>query len=142
MFENTGSKIKVVAWVVFVAGIAATVIGTLVSGGIADQYGQYRVTFWSVLLKLAGGALGSFVTALLLYAFGEITENTKRTARWAEETAEAAKTAAKAVKAAETAAPAPRVFRKVNISEDWTCKKCGCRNEKGSLSCKDCGAYR
>ena len=144
MFENAGSKIKTVAWVVFVAGIIVSVIQAISAAQVMQGWGEVRFSFWNFLLTLVIGILTSFVSALVLYAFGEITENTKRTARWAEETAEALKTAAKAAKASDAAAPAPapKVIRKVNISESWTCKKCGCLNEKGSLSCKDCGAYK
>lgn len=71
MFENIGEKIKTLAKVVSIMGIAASVIYGIIlmsAGGIGFIYG---------LLVIAVGIIISWISSFFTYGFGELLINTK-----------------------------------------------------------------
>ena len=149
MFENAGGKIKALAIFLFVIGIICSLICAVVFGRTApDRWGDTKFNFLSFILILAGGGLSSFVSSLFLYAFGDITENIQSIAFSAAEAASAAKAAAKAAEQASapgTPVSGPKPVysnRNARLGDDWVCKKCGTKNDKSALFCRDCGEYK
>ena len=69
MFENIGSKLKGLACFLCVGGIAGSVIG-----GISLMINDL-VLF--ALLTAVLGSLGSWISSWVIYAIGEIAENTQ-----------------------------------------------------------------
>ena len=67
MFKNPGDKIKGLAVANFFIDCLAAVIGGIVL--ICDDYG------WVGFVTIVGGLFIAYVTALLLYGFGELIEN-------------------------------------------------------------------
>ncbi len=67
MFSNIGGKIKTLAKVVFIAGVAVSLIQavTLWAAGYGGAY-------MAGLLTLAAGCLCSWAASLLVYGFGEL----------------------------------------------------------------------
>lgn len=70
MFSNIGSKIKAVAVAISVLGIAASVI----YGGVVAYKEQ---TLYGVLIIILG-SLGSWLSCLTLYGFGQLVENSDK----------------------------------------------------------------
>ncbi len=68
MFENTGKLIKLTAEVLFLISILADVICSLF---VFNK----MFTFWLGLIYSVSGLVGSFIACLLLYAIGELVEN-------------------------------------------------------------------
>lgn len=68
MFNNPGQKIKNLAIASFIINCLAAVIGGIVL--ICDDYG------WAGVATIAGGIFIAYVTALLLYGFGELIDKT------------------------------------------------------------------
>ena len=67
MFNNPGDKIKGLAVANFIVDCLAAVIGGIVL--ISNDYG------WVGFVTIVGGLFIAYVTALLLYGFGELIEN-------------------------------------------------------------------
>ena len=70
MFENIGAKLKGLAYFLCVGGIAGSVIG-----GISLMSNDL-VLFG--LLTAVVGSLGSWISSWVVYAIGEIAENTQK----------------------------------------------------------------
>lgn len=70
MFDKAGSKIRRLAMVLFVIFIIGTVILAFVHGDSETSF-----SFRKYILTLAVGGVGSYVSCLLLSAFGELVEN-------------------------------------------------------------------
>ena len=66
MFNNPGDKIKGLAVANFIVDCLAAVIGGIVL--ISNDYG------WVGFVTIVGGLFIAYVTALLLYGFGELIE--------------------------------------------------------------------
>lgn len=71
MFNNVGSKIKLVARVVCWVGIVAAVL----SGLIFMLNAAHGMGILGGLLIMLLGALGSWISSLLIYGFGQLVEN-------------------------------------------------------------------
>ena len=70
MFENIGSKLKGLAYFSFVGGIAGSVIGGIIL--MSDDLVLFG------LLTAVLGSLGSWISSWVVYAIGEIAENTQK----------------------------------------------------------------
>ncbi len=139
MFENAGEIIKKIAIVNFIISLIASIICAFVFG--RNKWGSIEI--WALIGILLGGSFISYISSLFLYAFGDITENIKSMAASAEKTAIATKAVAgEAVKKENSSVS--RIYSNSNASlnDTWICKKCGTRNLKTAVSCKDCGAYK
>ena len=69
MFSNIGGKIKALAVVISVLGIAASVICGGVMAAKNALYGVLIIVF---------GSLGSWLSCLTLYGFGQLVENSDK----------------------------------------------------------------
>lgn len=74
MFDNVGEKIKGMARFVFIAGIVASAIGAIV---LWANNNSYTPTVLSGILVLVSGTISSWITAILVYGFGELIESTQ-----------------------------------------------------------------
>lgn len=81
--ENSGEKIKAWALFFFVIGlISSIVIGIILMSRPSYDYNSYRSSASGTnillgMLVIVGGSLLSWFSALLIYAYGDIAENTK-----------------------------------------------------------------
>ena len=76
MFYNSGHKIKVLAVILFIVCIIATLVLAIATSIIRDRYGNADgFRFWQFLGILVGGGLTSFISSLFLYAFGDLVED-------------------------------------------------------------------
>ncbi len=75
MFSNIGNKLKTAAKIILWVGIAVSVIGGIVI--IADGSVERRTNPMILpgLMTMIGGAFVSWISALGLYGFGELVEN-------------------------------------------------------------------
>lgn len=71
LFEDSGEKIKVIAQIMFMLEVVASIIG-----GIAVSIDDYNPVW---LLLIPAGILIAFVTNIFLYGFGEIVDNSIHT---------------------------------------------------------------
>lgn len=78
MFENPGQKMKTWANAVFIIGLISSIVGGILVMA-ASSYSYYGSSngegFLSGLLVIVVGSLGSFLSALLLYALGTVVES-------------------------------------------------------------------
>ena len=148
MFENAGGKIKTLAATFFVFGIIGSIICAIVFGKTPDRYGDPQFNFLSFILILAAGGLGSFISCLFLYTFGDIAENVQAIASATAETAKRIKALEDTPKTPPVPASKPVGYFNSNAAatgsgnQRWVCKKCGTKNDMSSMYCKDCGEYR
>ena len=70
MFNNIGKKVKILAWLELVAGIALSIL----IGIVIILSSQFLIG----IITMAIGILISWIATLSLYAIGEIAENTKK----------------------------------------------------------------
>ncbi len=138
MFDDIGDKLKSLAVLLLLLSIAAALI-------LFFMMMQESLFMGIVCMVAAAG--GGLVSAMLIYGFGELVENSaiikdKLTAMEKRQNPEAS---------AESSAPSRQASvgtytipgaRSATSGEQWTCKKCGARNDRVSQYCKDCGAYK
>lgn len=121
MFNNVGEKIKVIAVLGFVLGIIATIIGAIVAIG---------TSFLSAIGILIFGFFGSYLSVVVIYAFGELVENSTIIAT---NTGENLRT---------KAFNHPLVVSDSKYSDEyWKCSVCGKSNHKTAGTC-GCGNRR
>lgn len=73
MFSNIGGKIKGLAVVICILGIAASVLGGIALISANSRYNPTATAGWIVLIA---GSLGSWIGSFTLYGFGELIEKT------------------------------------------------------------------
>jgi len=141
MFENVGASLKVVAAVLCILGIIASVIGAVALWVQDDRY------VGSGIMVLVGGCAGSMIAGMVMYGFGQLIENSdmqvtllrkmeRQLSTLREESAPDAKPAAATVTQAAFVPKAPRENR-------WKCNECGYDyNVEGKTSCDICGSRR
>jgi len=136
MFEESGKFIKKLAVFCFFVGIAASLILAIVFGKTPQgRYDEMSFNFFAFLGILIGSLLVNLVSSIFLYAFGDLVDNVKSIAnnRSAnQDDSDEGNILNSAIKENNN----------VNYSDSWVCKKCGTRNPKSRLSCKDCGEYK
>lgn len=163
MFDNIGGKIKRIAQIICVVGIVASVVLGIAMLAILS----FQIEgFLAGLVIAAVGSASSWLMSAVAYGFGELIEETSRNRAINQQVLKLLETQMKtgadgaphsfvpstgSVKQrAETAEwqphpnmPAAQVVIMPSAgSEGWNCKKCGTRNVRGALTCRDCGAYR
>ena len=114
MFRNVGEKLKVVAIISLIIGIIASVII-----GIVEFIG---LQFIVGIITIALGILSSLISAWVLYAIGEIAENSSAILR--------------KIRSSETKIN-PLVNRNNEKDGTWICS-CGARNSNSSSTCNTC----
>ncbi|MCR4621525.1 MAG: zinc ribbon domain-containing protein [Clostridiales bacterium] len=76
MFENSGNKLKALSKLLFVLGLIATIIAAIAYSITYDRYGDADgFRFWQFLIILISGSFSSYITSLLLYAFGNLVDD-------------------------------------------------------------------
>lgn len=88
MFDQIGKKIKALAIVIFVAGIIISVyVGVLLAETYAEE--SIALAIALCLISFAIGVIGSWLSVLLLFGFGELVDQSMEMTRRQEETHEA-----------------------------------------------------
>lgn len=130
MFCNPGGKLKAVAVVMFIAMLVASV-------AFAFAFGRHDVGYYRVRMEinapvfigiLAGGFLLSYASALLIYGFGELVENSE----------ELAKSSARLAKDAPDSKKISGNPVKTFPNGEWVCPKCGTKNPYYCERCTKC----
>ena len=121
MFDNIGERIKELALSIFVIEVIAAVV----SGIIMIVAGGDDLIVVGILTMIIGSAL-AYLSVILIYAFGELVENSTIIANCVANNEEARTNSS------------PR-FAKKNIGPDyWLCPKCGKSNHNTAGTCA-CG---
>lgn len=148
MFDHIGSKIKTLAAVICWLGIAASVIAAISIWATTHA-------FFSGLITLVCGCLGSWIGSFTLYGFGELVENstilrekltadgTPKTAPVVVETKTVEQKGTGTVKTTTTVKSAANMSKEQQILADggWKCSNCGKVNYKYLTRC-DCGTSK
>ncbi len=79
LFDNIGGKLKIVAKIFCWLGIIASVIGGIALMSVDDDM------IGAGIATLIGGSVASWLSALGLYAFGQLVENTDKLVKFEEE---------------------------------------------------------
>jgi hypothetical protein len=88
MFDQIGKKIKALAIVIFVAGIIISVyVGVLLAETYAEE--SIALAIALCLISFAIGVIGSWLSVLLLFGFGELVDQSMETNQRLEENHEA-----------------------------------------------------
>lgn len=143
MFNNIGDKIKTLALIICIIGMAASVIGAIaICWEDSDD-------FIRALLTAAVGCLASWVGSFCLYGFGELIEETAMNRRINEQllsfmsrqqNPETEPTGTERAAAVEThESKGGGVYWPDGC---WNCRKCGTENKREDLFCRECGEYK
>lgn len=128
MFCNPGGKLKAVAVVMFIVMLVASV-------AFAFAFGRHDVGYYHVRMEinapvfigiLAGGFLLSYASALLLYGFGELVENSRELRMISDSIS--------AILRGSRENPLEMTLS----NGDWTCPKCGNANPHYCERCTKC----
>ena len=88
MFDNIGSKLRMLARILCLVGILISVIamiGIWITGGGMEGRGGFTI-FTVVLLTGALGALTAWALGVMTYGFGQLVEDTQAIRRNTEDT--------------------------------------------------------
>ena len=135
MFNNIGSKVKILAWIECIAGIILSVI----SGLITLISGQIIIA----LVVVIAGIVISWLSSLALYAIGQIAENTEKILDKLDDTKNQKPESIKVIRQTQSTTSSPRTNIKNNSSqtnakdEGWICS-CGAKNSGASDTCYIC----
>lgn len=129
MFENSGSKVKVIAIIVFILECLGGIVG-----GIVVWTNTYHAGFPLFLAIAGGGFIAAWINSLIVYAIGEAAEGTKyvRPLCEPEPKQESKETNSKTAPAAVTHKPDAS-------SMTLACPKCGTKNDVARVFCIKCG---
>ena len=145
MFDNIGSKLKMLASIFAWGGIISSAIAGLI---------LLFMTPLTAILVFVIGALTSWISSWALYAFGQLVENSDRLVALAEKQAKKQEQPAKdmpkqTMKSAgqsttqepEKEAKEETTAPKQTVSEDVIrCSKCGTTQKANRMVCWSCGA--
>jgi hypothetical protein len=130
MYSSIGGKIKGLAVFLAVTGsLGCIVYGIL----ILDQAGQYlgaqslAVTGWAVMI---GGTIGSWLSSLALYGFGELIEMTQKIHQLLVRSQSSA--------AEDTGWSGGRQSVQYRAGGTWKCPSCGYANSLADMYCVNC----
>lgn len=160
MFSNIGGKIKIFVVVCFVFGCIGAVITAI---SFWAQIGKGDALMFLYGLLAGGGVfLISWIGSFVLYAYGQMVENTDSMTYYLEEIAKETKKQT-ALLAAEKEAPDTTARRDQYVSSNsgmsnfrrsalgygtsgnngiWRCKNCGEENAATSVFCASCGDHK
>lgn len=154
MFDHIGGKIKKLAVLISVIGIAASVIAAI---ALWTQNSYRTPTIALGFGVLVGGCIGSWVGSFFMYGFGELIEETTRTREISQMILQQMKSVNEERAPSSASRDVPVAFSSERRTDGalrahalsasssangWICKKCGTRNGSRDISCKDCGAYK
>ena len=144
MYDNISGKIKGLAKFVCWAGIILCVIAGIIMivSGIQmknnyrrsyDDQGTTMIIYgFSVLI---GGSIGSWLSSLLVYGFGELIE--KSVSIDGKLTGMGSKTMV-----LEKDDAGRDVARSYSSADSWSCPKCKALNPNSKIECRECGTIR
>ena len=115
MFKNIGKKVKILAWVEFIAGIILSIIlgiSTIIEGAIIVG-----------LISIALGVFVSWLATLVLYAIGQTAENTEKILE--------------KINYSDILSKGNTNKAKTSNDEGWICS-CGAKNSNLSTTCLVC----
>lgn len=146
MFKNVGKVIKGIAKFIFVIDLLAVLISAIIAlAGFIDG-GESGIGVLVFILILGVGFIISYLSVMMLYAFGSIVDDLKliRVSLCGTEPAPAyaAPTPASApAYAAPAPAPTPAPAPAPEPVEEtmWTCSKCSSKNPMENAFCTNCG---
>ena len=130
MFENIGGKLKSLAWVVFgleLIGVA------LLAVALSDMANNFN--FLTFALVIVGGIITSCLSVMMLYAFGELVENSAIISRNVGKIL-----ASNSSNEAEDTSYYTLLKRPAN-ADFWICPNCRTSNHKTAGSC-GCGTRK
>ena len=128
MFDNIGRKIKKVAVIIFFIGIACSTIISIVVSKESENIGGALIC----ITMFAIGCLGSWLSVLTLYGFGELIEQTQLNNQMLKSIMEDKKEQ----KIDSFEMPKDEKKPQENIHE-WLCENCG--KMRNTSPCPHCG---
>ena len=140
MWDNIGSKIKVLAKVIAWIGIICSIIGGIVLFviGLKMRYGGALYVGLG-FAAIIGGSLISWISSWFMYGFGEIIHNTEIIRRNISKNENKSDIGSSGLNPSNVSSGSSTGNKS---SDTWVCKKCGEKNPHYSTSCKGCGVYR
>lgn len=152
MFDNIGRKIKGYAKIVFAIGV---IVGCILAFVQLFALFELDEGFWGLcvfLFTIAISVLISFISAMFIYGFGELVENSERIRRNTEETYNITyelysheydkdKKSSSSHTTPINHGTIPATRRGTSV-DGWICGKCDMRNASSAMYCKSCGSNR
>lgn len=84
MFNNIGSKLKKLAFIMFGVFLIASLVLAFVFGSVEYEYHDFygwhtktKIDAVPFFLYLIGGSIYAYISSMLTYAFGALVENTQ-----------------------------------------------------------------
>ena len=133
MFDNIAEKIKSLAVVVFVLSCISGVIGFIASFNASPILG--------LAIILAAPIVG-YTSALLIYGFGELIENTQYSYFLAKKQLPASNKETFSLSKNKTPTQKTTVNTSAITTEPWYCEKCGTKMPGANKACLSCGAAK
>lgn len=139
MFDNIGGKLKTLAVILFIIGVVASLVCAIAFGITVDRWGDADFNFWLFLLILVAGCIGSYIGVLMLYAFGQLVENSDirtQLAIKADMESEHKKKENKETASYQYSSSAQKTAAETPQKD---CPYCGARNHIHNKTCFACG---
>ena len=142
MFENAGKKVKDIAIVCFYIEL---IIFAIVAWKIGEN-GAAEFNFWGFVFILAIGFVVSYLSVIMMVAFGELVENSSTIVKYLEKTTlKDAKNKEEESIFKDTEKPivntisgSNTVGKTTTMTGFWVCSKCGRQNHNTVGTC-GCG---
>ena len=139
MFDNIGNKAKNCAYILCVLGIVGSFILAFVyrndTAIIAGNYYNHAETNFNAVrffFILIGGSLGSYISSMVLYGYGEIVDNSNLILYHIQNNKTKEKEFSSNV-------PTHSAFQESATIKHKTCPKCGSEISANSKTCSYCG---
>lgn len=136
MFKNVGKVIKAIAKVVFAIDLLAVLTSAIVVFATAIDEGEGGLGFLLFILILGLGFIISYLSVMMLYAFGSIVDDVKSIK---ENLCGTAPGYTAPTPAPTYTAPAPAPASVPAEDNTWTCEKCSSKNPMENAFCTNCG---
>ncbi len=167
MFDNIGGKVKGLAQLVFALGVIIGIVAAAVAGVSAGGFGG--IVLFIVILGIS--IVAAYLNVMLLYAFGDLVENTQRNAEYLSYISEVignidvnvveiangesgedknnpsagGQSRASSVMPANASAKLARIANSMNVggaASKWRCSECDTSNDGATSVCRGCGKLR
>ena len=138
MWDNIGGKIKglakVFAWIGIICSIIGGIVLFVISSNMRYNGGLYFGLGFVVIII---GSLISWISAWVMYGFGELIENTDIIAYNSQQKVSSSNVNTSSQNTVNNPLPINR-----NYGDTWVCKNCNEKNSNNINTCKGCGAYK
>lgn len=132
MFENSGKKVKVLAWIFFCLACIGSLVGGIIMWHNARDYG-----FLLFLAFACGGFLSAWISSVVLYAIGEAADKSDLE----KKIDDLAQRLQGTTEQSNSSVPASTNNRKPDSeSMHVVCPDCGAKNDVARVFCKECGS--